>query len=49
LQTVLAALLEEELFEIPERATPRLTIDAALVHERLDGLLQDEDVRRYIL
>ena len=49
LQTVLAALLEEELFEIPERAAPRLTIDAALVHQRLDGLLQDEDVRRYIL
>jgi ATP-dependent HslUV protease ATP-binding subunit HslU len=49
LQTVLAALLEPELFEIPERASAQLVIDADLVHERLDGLLRDEDVRRYIL
>jgi len=49
LQTVLAALLEPELFEIPDRMSDRLTIDAPLVHERLDGLLRDEDVRRYIL
>jgi ATP-dependent HslUV protease ATP-binding subunit HslU len=49
LQTVLAALLEPDLFEIPDRAPGRLTVDAALVRERLDGLLKDEDVRRYIL
>jgi ATP-dependent HslUV protease ATP-binding subunit HslU len=49
LQTVMAALLEPEMFDIPDRASPQLTIDAALVHERLDGLLRDEDVRRYIL
>jgi ATP-dependent HslUV protease ATP-binding subunit HslU len=50
LQTVVAALLEPWLFDIPDAVTSQtLTVDAALVRERLERILADADVRRYIL
>ena len=50
LQTVLSALLEPFLFDIPDSFEgKRLEITADLVHERLDRVLQDEDLRQYIL
>ncbi|MFN8179491.1 MAG: ATP-dependent protease ATPase subunit HslU [bacterium] len=50
LQTVLAALLEPWLFDVPDAVpSSTLRVDAALVHERLDKVLADADVRQYIL
>ncbi len=50
LQTVLAALLEPYLFEVPDSyAEERIEIDVDLVRERLEGILSDEDLRRYML
>ena len=50
LQTVVARLLEPWLFDIPDAFEGNeLRIDAATVHARLDRILEDEDLRRYIL
>ena len=50
LQTVLARLLETFLYEIPDSYdSDRLRVDDALVRERLDEVLGDDDVRQYIL
>ena len=50
LQTVLAALLEPWLFDVPDlMETEVLRVDAAVVRERLDHVLADADVRQYIL
>ena len=49
LHTVLTALLEEVLFELPDYPTKRIVFDAPQVRERLQKILEDEDLRRYIL
>ena len=50
LQTVLAALLEEWLFDVPDACeTKVLRVDAELVRSRLDRILADSDMRKYIL
>jgi ATP-dependent HslUV protease ATP-binding subunit HslU len=49
LHTVLTTLLEDLLFDLPELETKRIVIDAATVRERLKGIVEDEDLRRYIL
>jgi ATP-dependent HslUV protease ATP-binding subunit HslU len=49
LHTVMTTLLEEFLFELPDRGTAPITVDAALVRERLKGIVEDEDLRKYIL
>ena len=50
LQTVLAALLEPWLFDVPDACdTKTLTVDAELVRARLDRILADSDMRKYIL
>ena len=49
LHTVLTTLLDELLFDLPERAQPRTTIDARLVRDRLKSIADDEDLRKYIL
>src|SRR5437773_3788863 len=49
LRTVLTALLEEVLFELPDYPTKRIVFDAPKVKERLQKILEDEDLRRYIL
>ncbi len=50
LQTVMAALLEPWLFDIPDATpSPVLRVDADVVHARLDRILADADVRQYIL
>jgi ATP-dependent HslUV protease ATP-binding subunit HslU len=50
LQTVLATLLEDFLFDVPDAYDgDAIRVDAALVHARLDEILQDDDVRQYIL
>jgi ATP-dependent HslUV protease ATP-binding subunit HslU len=49
LHTVLTTLLEELLFALPEHAGDGVTVDAAMVRARLGALVEDEDLRRYIL
>ncbi|HEX7089924.1 MAG TPA: ATP-dependent protease ATPase subunit HslU [Longimicrobiales bacterium] len=49
LHTVLTTLLEDILFDLPERGTGKITIDAREVRERLKRIVEDEDLRRYIL
>ncbi len=49
LHTVMERLLDEVSFEAPDRGGSTLHIDAAFVNGRLSGLVQDEDLSRYIL
>ena len=49
LHTVMTALLEELLFELPDYPIKHLVFDAAKVRERLSKVLENEDLRRYIL
>jgi len=45
----MAALLEDVLFELPEYPERRIVFDAAQVRERLAKIVNDDDLRRYIL
>ena len=49
LHTVVERLLEEELFQGPDRRGDRVVVDAALVRSRLADLAADEDLSRFIL
>jgi ATP-dependent HslUV protease ATP-binding subunit HslU len=49
LHTVMTRLLDDILFDVPERETGEITIDADMVEDRLRGVVQDQDLRKYIL
>ena len=49
LHTVMTTLLEDVLFELPDRGKDPVVVDGALVRERLKAVVEDEDLRRYIL
>jgi ATP-dependent HslUV protease ATP-binding subunit HslU len=49
LYTVMEKLLEDVSFDAPQLGPTRLDVDAAFVRERLERLVQDEDLSRYIL
>jgi ATP-dependent HslUV protease ATP-binding subunit HslU len=49
LHTVMAALMEEVLFELPDYPQKRILFDGAGVRERLARIVNDDDLRRYIL
>jgi ATP-dependent HslUV protease ATP-binding subunit HslU len=49
LHTVLEKVLEEISFGAPENTGKALRIDAAYVKSRLEPVLKDEDLSRYIL
>ena len=49
LATVLEAVLEDISFAAGEGGEQRVTVEAALVKERLAPLLQDRDLTRFIL
>ena len=49
LHTVMATLMEDVLFELPEYPEQRIVFDAAQVRERLAKIVNDDDLRRYIL
>ena len=49
LHTVLTTLLDEILFSLPDAGTKSITINADNVRDRLKGIVDDEDLRRYIL
>ena len=49
LHTVMTTLLEDVLYELPERGTEPVKIDAKVVRDRLKAIAEDEDLRKYIL
>ena len=49
LHTILTLLLEQILYEVPESRKKSYTITARDVHDRLDDIIADEDLSRYIL
>ncbi len=49
LHTVLTTLLEDILFDLPDARNGAIILDAADVRERLKSVVEDEDLRRYIL
>ena len=49
LHTVMTTLLEDVLYELPDGSAREITVDRALVSERLKTIVEDEDLRRYIL
>jgi ATP-dependent HslUV protease ATP-binding subunit HslU len=49
LHTVMSALMEEVLFELPDWPQKKIVYDAAGVRERLSKIVNDDDLRRYIL
>jgi ATP-dependent HslUV protease ATP-binding subunit HslU len=49
LHTVMTTLLEEFLFDLPDRGTGTIVVDKALVIDRLKSIVEDEDLRKYIL
>ncbi len=49
LHTVMSTLLEDVLYDLPDRGRDTITIDAATVKDRLKAIVEDEDLRRYIL
>ena len=49
LHTVMTSLLEDILFDLPNRKTSRIKVDNQMVRDKLSNLSEDEDLRRYIL
>ncbi|HYD54344.1 MAG TPA: AAA family ATPase, partial [Gemmatimonadaceae bacterium] len=49
LHTVMTTLLEDVLFDLPDRGTAPIVIDGGAVRERLKSIVEDEDLRKYIL
>jgi ATP-dependent HslUV protease ATP-binding subunit HslU len=49
LHTVMAALMEDSLFDLPETAEKKLIFDGERVRDRLAAIVADDDLRRYIL
>jgi ATP-dependent HslUV protease ATP-binding subunit HslU len=45
----MTTLLEDVLYELPDRGTQPINIDATAVRERLRSVADDEDLRKYIL
>jgi ATP-dependent HslUV protease ATP-binding subunit HslU len=49
LHTVMTTLLEDLMYELPDRGTAAVTVDAQMVRDRLKAIVEDEDLRKYIL
>ena len=49
LHTVVERLLEDLSFDAPELSGHEVTIDAQYVKDKLDAIVKDEDLARYIL
>jgi ATP-dependent HslUV protease ATP-binding subunit HslU len=45
----MSTLLEEVLFELPDYPIKKIVFDADAVRQRLEKIVDDEDLRRYIL
>jgi len=49
LHTVMTTLLEDVLFDLPDRGTETISVSGASVRDRLKAIVEDEDLRKYIL
>ncbi len=49
LHTVMTTLLEEVLYTLPDKSMADVEVNAKMVQERLKTILDDEDLRKYIL
>jgi ATP-dependent HslUV protease ATP-binding subunit HslU len=49
LHTVMTTLLEDVLFDLPDGRTEPITVDNIVVRDRLKEIVEDEDLRKYIL
>ena len=49
LHTVMTTLLEEVLYDLPDGGKEEIIVDRAMVTDRLKSIVEDEDLRRYIL
>jgi ATP-dependent HslUV protease ATP-binding subunit HslU len=49
LHTVMTTQLEETLFELPDKSVTRIVVNAEVVREKLKAIVEDEDLRKYIL
>lgn len=49
LHTVMTSLLEDILFDLPDKKIKKISIDKKTVQKKLSNLSEDEDLRRYIL
>ena len=49
LHTVMTTLLEDVLFDLPDRGNGAIVVDQGVVRDRLKAVVEDEDLRKYIL
>jgi len=49
LHTIMSTLLEEILYKVPEMKQKVINIDLKMVKDKLDAIVQDEDLSKYIL
>ncbi|HXT18488.1 MAG TPA: ATP-dependent protease ATPase subunit HslU [Gemmatimonadaceae bacterium] len=49
LHTVMTTLLEDVLFDLPDRGSEKISVNADVVRDRLKSIVEDEDLRKYIL
>jgi len=49
LHTVMTTQLEETLFDLPDVGEKKIVVDATAVREKLKAIVEDEDLRKYIL
>jgi len=49
LQTIMAQLLDDLMYDVPDVARPQFTVDREFVNQRLADIIRDEDLSRYIL
>ena len=49
LHTIMTTQLEDTLFDLPDSAVKKIVVDAEAVREKLKSIVEDEDLRKYIL
>ena len=49
LHTVMTSLLEDILYQLPDKKVKEVKLDRAMVNKKLSEISEDEDLRRYIL
>jgi ATP-dependent HslUV protease ATP-binding subunit HslU len=49
LHTVMTSLLEDILFQLPDKKTKQVELDKKIVRDKLADISGDEDLRKYIL
>ena len=45
----MTTLLEEALYTLPDKSLEQITVDRGMVQARLKSIVEDEDLRKYIL